>query len=328
MHKYNAMPTDKQERNRAFGGRGCVATMVLAVAAGAPFAGRGQTASLAVTPAADAFVRALAPADNYGGAGALSVSGAAAVNAAAQTNGPCDTLIRFPTADLAASMNGAFGTNGWIVARVSLTLTEVAAPNNPIFNRGVGAFEVRCIAATNWTEGSGTPNLPAADGVAYQDLTLILSPGADVSLGQFTNTGASGPVSFRLPLAGALVSRTVAGAEVSLYLTAASPAVGFTFNSRNFTVPGAWPSLGVEAVAKPVARISSMVRAGTGQVRICFNTASNWTCVLQASPGQPDGPAGLWSNVFTVAAKPWDDQAEFVDGMTNRQTLYRLLLSR
>jgi hypothetical protein len=29
-----------------------------------------------------------------------------------------------------------------------------------------------------------------------------------------------------------------------------------------------------------------------------------------------------------VAAKPFDDQAQFVDGMTNRQRFYRLLLSR
>jgi len=38
--------------------------------------------------------------------------------------------------------------------------------------------------------------------------------------------------------------------------------------------------------------------------------------------------SGGWSNVFTVPAKPFDDQAEFVDTMTNGWRFYRLMLSR
>ncbi|HOX57678.1 MAG TPA: hypothetical protein PLC99_12390 [Verrucomicrobiota bacterium] len=51
--------------------------------------------------------------------------------------------MRFPLSGVETSFNGSFGSNGWVVTGVALVLTEVGAPNNAIFNRGVGAFEVR-----------------------------------------------------------------------------------------------------------------------------------------------------------------------------------------
>ena len=104
--------------------------------------------------------------------------------------------------------------------------------------------------------------------------------------------------------------------------------VGFTFNSRDFTGTNSWPVLAITAVAKPLARITSIERLGTNQVAMRFNTASNWTYVVQGLDGLPAGSAGGWSNLFMVAAKPFDDQALFVDGVTNRQRFYRLLLSQ
>ena len=298
------------------------------VTAAAPVLGLGQTTNFAVTPSADAFVRSLAPGANYGAAGSLSVSGSAAVNGSGQQNGVFDSLIRFPMADVTANLNGVFGSDGWVVVSLVLTVSEVAAPNNPVFNRGVGAFEVRWIAATNWTEGSGTPSLPATDGVAYQDLQSLLNPGTDVSLGQFTNTGLSGPVSFPLPLTGALVSGVLSGTDLDLYLTAARTSVGLTFNSRNYTQASAWPSLAVEVAARPVPRIGSITQTGAGQVAIRFDTASNWNYVLQAISGLPDGPTQAWSNVFTVPARPAEGQAVFLDATTNRRTFYRLCVTR
>jgi hypothetical protein len=35
-----------------------------------------------------------------------------------------------------------------------------------------------------------------------------------------------------------------------------------------------------------------------------------------------------WSNLFAVAARPFDEQAVYVDTATNRQRFYRLLLSQ
>jgi hypothetical protein len=135
-------------------------------------------------------------------------------------------------------------------------------------------------------------------------------------------------VSFPLTLAGALVSNVVAGTDLNLYLTAASTSVGFTFNSRDFTGTNSWPSLTVTAVAKPQARITSIERLGTNQVAIRFNTVSNWTYAVQGLDGLPAGWAGAWSNLFTVPAKTFDDQAVFVDTVTNRQRFYRLLVSQ
>lgn len=309
-------------------GRGLWRAVALGLVAGAQLVCRGQTATVSVTPAADAFVRSLAPASNYGAAGALSVSGSAAVNGSGQQNGLFDSLIRFPLSDIAASLNGSFGTNGWVVAGAMLVVNEVGAPNNAIFNQGVGTLEIRWSGSAAWAEGAGTPNPPTTDGVAYQDLADILNPAADVSLGRFTNSGVSGPVSFPLTLAGALVSNIVARTDLNLYLTAASASVGFTFNSRNFGTSNSWPSLEIRAVAKPLAQFTSIERLGTNQVAVRFNTVSNWTYTVQGLDGLPAGSPGTWSNLFTVSAKPFDDQIVFVDTVNDQQRLYRLLLSQ
>jgi hypothetical protein len=286
-----------------------------------------QTTNVSVTPAADAFVRSLAPSSNYGAAGALSVSGSGAVNASGQQNGLLDSLIRFPMSNVVAAVAGAFGTNGWVVTGAALSLSEVAAPNNPVFDRGVGGFEIRSIASDSWVEGTGKPTDPTTDGVTYQDLSFVLNPALDESLGSFTNNGLDGPVSFPLPLAEGLVSNVIAGADVNLYLTAASDSVGFTFNSKDFTGTNAWPVLTITAAAKPLVWITSIEGLGANQVALRFNTASNWTYVVQGLDRLPAGSAAGWSNLFLVAAQPLDGQALFVDGVSNRQRLYRLLVT-
>ena len=299
----------------------------LVVAMSAQLACYGQTTNVSVTPAADAFVRSLAPDNNYGAAGALSVSGSGSVNGSGPQNGLFDSLIRFPMSNVVAAVTGAFGTNGWVVTGAALSLSEVAAPSNPIFNRGVGAFEIRWIASDTWVEGTGKPTTPTTDGVAYQDLASVLNPALDESLGSFTNSGLDGTVSFTLPLAVGLVSNVVAGADLNLYLTAASASAGFTFNSRNFSSTNSWPVLTITAAAKPRVRISSIQGLGTSQVALRFNTASNWSYVVQGLDGLPAGSTAGWSNLFLVPAKPFDDQGLFVDGVTNRQRFYRLVVS-
>jgi hypothetical protein len=109
--------------------------------------------------------------------------------------------------------------------------------------------------------------------------------------------------------------------------TGASDSVGFTFNSKDFTGTNSWPVLTITAAAKPLVWISSIQGLGANQVALRFNTASNWTYVLQGLGRLTVGSPGNWSNLFTVAAKPFDDQALFVDGMTNRQRFYRLVVS-
>src|SRR5262249_31782739 len=103
-------------------------------------------ATVSVVPDADAFVRSAAPASNYGRGGALSVSGPAATNGSGSQNGRFDTLVRFPMMNVVASFDEEFGIQNWVVTKVRLILNETAAPDNAIFNRGVGAFEVKWLA--------------------------------------------------------------------------------------------------------------------------------------------------------------------------------------
>jgi hypothetical protein len=135
-----------------------------------------QTVTISVNPEGDAFVRSAAPSGNYGGAGAIAVSGATAVNGANQQNGAFDSLIRFPTSNLVASLDSVFATHDWLVLRATLKLTEMAAPPSPIFNRGVGAFEIRWLASDSWMEGTGIPITPTVDGVAWNDIPSLLNP--------------------------------------------------------------------------------------------------------------------------------------------------------
>jgi len=286
-----------------------------------------QTATVTLTPSADAFVRAPAPASNYGAAGALTISGSAAVNGSGQTNGLADSLLRFPLADAVSSFNDSLGSNRWVVTAATLTVTEAAAPNNPIFDRGVGAFEIRWMANDDWLEGTGKPITPTDDGITYQDLPATLGS-ADISLGFFTNSGADGPISFGLPLVPALRSNVVAGADLNLYLTAAGADIGFTFNSRNFTDSNAWPMLQLTALPRPpMARISAIQRLELGQIAIRFDVLSNWTYTLQGIDALPSAPSTAWFDLLTVRPVA-DDQVLFVETGTNRQRFYRLSVSR
>jgi hypothetical protein len=285
-------------------------------------------ATATVAPTADAFVRSLAPDANYGAAGSLSVSGAAALNGAGQQSGRLDSLLRFPTAGAVEGFDSELGSNQWLVVGARLRVTEVAAPNNPVFNRGVGAFEIRWLAPGRWTEGTGTPNLPTADGVTWQDLPALLDPQTDVPLGRFTNNGANGPLSFPLALPAPLLAELAGGGELNLYLTAAEPSVGFTFNSRNFTSAGSWPALELTAEPRPSPRITSIEHVGGGHVALRFNTPSNWTCLLQGLSGPPGGAAGAWSNLAAFPAGAADAQAAFVDEAVAGWKLYRLVLCR
>jgi hypothetical protein len=127
-----------------------------------------------------------------------------------------DSLIRFPMSNVVASLDASLGTHDWIVLRAALHLTEVADPPSPIFNRGVGAFEIRWIAVDEWTEGTCIPITPTTDGIAWQDLPFLLNSATDVSLGQFTNSGIDSALAFDLALEAPFVSHLRSGTRDSL----------------------------------------------------------------------------------------------------------------
>jgi len=286
-----------------------------------------QTITLSVVPSADAFVIAREPTNNYGGAGASSVSGSAGTNADGQLNGAADSLARFPMSNLVSSADAALGTHDWLVTHATLRVYEMGAPPHPIFSRGVGQFEVRWIVNDSWIEGTGIPSMPTQDGVSWKDLSLILEPSIDQTLGFFTNTGADGPLSFDLALIPALVSDIRSGTEVGMYFTAASPEIGFTFDSRTFVVPSEQPRLEITAASQPIVRIDSIKLTNANFVSIGFNTLSNWNYTLQAANGTNGLVSDSWVNLLTVVGQTSTGHVEYVDGLTNGQRAYRLNLT-
>ncbi|MGO9243502.1 MAG: hypothetical protein ACLPT4_01625 [Verrucomicrobiia bacterium] len=244
---------------------------------------------------ADAFVRSLDPTHNYGGAGALSVSGPIATNAIGQQEGLLDTFMRFDVTSAVSNFNGAFGVGKWVVISAVLALTEQGDPNNTIFNRGVGPFEVQWIPDNSWVEGTGNPNDPTTDGITWDDEPSILNSNVDESLGTFINGGTDGVVNLTLGMPSGFVSAISTGGLVSFYLTATTnSAVGFTFHSHNFVESSEWPLLEITAV--PMPQVTSLVITGVN-ARIAFTTWSNLTYAIEYNN---DLVAGSWNTLTNI----------------------------
>lgn len=240
----------------------------------------------------DAFVRSNAPASNYGGAGALSVSGLTATNVFGQTtNGITDTFIRFNTSLAVSNFNALFGTNNWAVNGAKLRVTEVGAPANSLFSRGVGAFEIRWIANTNWTEGSGMPMSPGITGIMFNNEATLLNPNIDATLGVFTNAGVDSASALALALPPGFVASVGNGGEVELFLTALDAGTGFTFNSKSFGTVAARPYLDISALPQPT---------------IVGLTLTDADCVITAANGVTNTTYHLLSSIdLTLPLNQW-----------------------
>jgi hypothetical protein len=289
------------------------ASLVLRLAAAAA----AQPVTVSLPPDADSFVWSLAAANNYGVAGALSVSGGTATNSAGMQNGLFDSLMRFPMSNVVGTFDSALGPGKWMLTRARLVVVEMANPDNAMFNRGIGAFEVRWQAADGWMEGTGRPIAPTTDGVVWNDLPGLVNSGLDVSLGIFTNA-ANGALTLELGRADAFVADIRQGNEVSLRLAAASPEVGFTFNSRNVGNTNLQPRLELTAAIPPRPRIAGIEFAGAS-VFISFETASNWTYRLEAAD-----QSGAWETVLRVPAQSVDGPIRYEEGVREAQRFYRL----
>jgi hypothetical protein len=281
------------------------------------------TTTVTVIPEADAFVRSADPFANYGGAGAISVSGPTAVNATNQQNGAFDSLIRFPMSNVVASLDSTMATHDWVVLRATLKLTEMGAPPSPIFNRGTGAFEIRWLSSDSWIEGTGIPIAPTTNGVAWNDIPSLLNPAIDTSLGQFANTSTDTRLSFALSLKDPFLSDIRAGGRLTLYLTAISSQIGFTADSRSFVLSNDFPVLEIIATPDPHPRIDSIENLAINTL-LSFDTLANWTYVVQAA----DNPSGTWINLFTVPALSTNSHVVFPDPKTSSQRFYRLSVSQ
>src|SRR5262245_9206805 len=92
-----------------------------------------QTTNVVLNPEADAFIREVAPTNNYGRAGSLSVAGPSSTNGFGATGGRADSLLRFRLNEVIASLDTAFGDGNWFFLRARLKLYEMGAPNNALF---------------------------------------------------------------------------------------------------------------------------------------------------------------------------------------------------
>jgi hypothetical protein len=77
----------------------------------------------------DAYIRAAAATTNFGGSGALVISGSGAGN----TNGQFASLLKFDLAVATSALDTAYGAGNWSIESILLELTAVV-PNNVTFN--------------------------------------------------------------------------------------------------------------------------------------------------------------------------------------------------
>jgi hypothetical protein len=237
-------------------GRAKVVKSVISLTVGVLLLGEIQgSAQLTVSTNSiqDAFVRSAAPTNSYGAAGNLAVSGLVATNASGVQQGQFDSFLRFDSSTAVGQFNTTFGAGQWTITNVTLTLTELAAPANAVFNRGVGQFELRWIANDSWIEGNGTPMSPGTTGVKWNDKPTTLDSGLDQTLGTFVNLGANGSITFTLDLPASFLNDVSAGGLVSLFMTApTNSTVGFTVISKDDTGGSSrWPTLSITAIPEP-----------------------------------------------------------------------------
>jgi hypothetical protein len=207
-----------------------VSALVLATACSA------QASSFTLTPDEGTFAMAALPESTFGSAGGMNVSGATATNGNGQAQGITDSWLKFDSTAAVNNFDAEFGANNWFLVAATLSLNEVAAPTNPLFNRGVGEFNVNWVANDDWSEGTGTPGGPgtaSGNQIGYTYSLTLLNPAVDEFLGTHQNAGANGRQYFTLLLPGGFTADIMSSADVTLYLTANEDQIGFTFNSDN-----------------------------------------------------------------------------------------------
>lgn len=219
------------------------------------FVAQASATVVSLNPTEDAFVSSANPNSNYGGAGALAVSGSAL------SKGEFDSLLQFDFSSATTAFNAAFGTGLWAITSVSLQLTATA-PNNALFNGNgagsgggntnfAGQFSINWLQNDAWTEGTGTPASPGSTGITFTTLPSFQS-GADETLGTNSFSGAtSGSTSWSLSLQSSFLSDAMAGNSVSLLLLPADTGIAYLTDSRSFGTTGFRPLLTVSASAVP-----------------------------------------------------------------------------
>jgi hypothetical protein len=178
----------------------------------------------------DTYVDAAKPTENFGGYGAMQVSGAN------ETVSYRTAFIKFNVAASIAAFDAEYGVGGWKLDSATLTLTTNygtagTQPGNPRFSKiAAGGFEVWLFDDDTWTDGSGglTYNSYLSD-YADTDTTLLGSYTWATSATQ--NSIDSYTLSYLDPLLTDLL--TDSGSLLSLQITPSDDVVSYLFNTTN-----------------------------------------------------------------------------------------------
>lgn len=185
------------------------------------------------------------PSTNFGGAGALAVSGTA------NAKGPLASLLRFDLATVTSALDASYGPGGWVVDSILLELTA-ATPINPNFNpNAAGDIAVQWLSDDSWLES----------GVTWSSLPGIVS-GGEQSMGSFTYSGALGTAQYLLVDSAGFLADLQAGGQASLLLSASDPAASLVVNSRNHAITANRPALIIIASAVPEPSRVCLLLAG------------------------------------------------------------------
>ncbi len=206
---------------------------------------RAASLTVNLNPSADAFVSANNPNSNYGGAGALEVSGSAS------SNGAFESVLLFATSAAKSSFDAQFGAGNWSVTGINLQLTS-ASVNNPLFNaQSSGTLAATWMQNNTWVEGTGTPASPTTNGITAATLPSFLGAN-DQSLGSFffnsSLSGASGvSATYALTPSSGILNDIAAGNVTSMELAPADANVSYLVNSRSFVTTSFRPVLTITA---------------------------------------------------------------------------------
>lgn len=196
--------------------------------------------SASTANAGDAYLRAAAPTSNFGGAGALVVSGSGAGN----TNGPFASVLKFDLALATSALDAAYGAGNWTIDSILLELTAVT-PNNVTFNaNAAGTISIDWLSTDSWSETGGS-------GITWNSLPSVVAGGSQ-SLGSLSYNGSLGTFQAAVTPSAGLLNDFASGGTASLYLHAgADPAASMVFNSRNFGTEASRPALTIVASPEP-----------------------------------------------------------------------------
>jgi hypothetical protein len=230
----------------------------------------------------------------------------------------------FNFADAVALFDSTYGTNGWAITNITLQLTSNygtngVQPNNRIFNViNGGDFVIKWLSDDSWAEGTGTPALPTADGVTFDDLPELLSGQASIlCTNTYTPPGDNVPVTYTLPLDTSLLADIESGGNATFLFYAADNQIGYLFNSREY---GRGNEPFIHVTAMPLLQILSGNFAN-GVFYLTGTGAANTQYQVQADS---DLTTTNWQTLGIVTAGT-NGFMQFADtAATNEQRFYRL----